>query len=155
MEQWNKFRPFRKNDLAAVWKTLRPEDLREFEALNLANPALIEHYILSSGKRMQTWDSELGPLAVLGITPDAEPGVGCVWAIASTLAVPRWRFAVRETEPQLKRLGRGYRLLYNFKDARNTAQIHWLRRLGFTFFHREENFGGSNLPFLQFARIVK
>lgn len=152
---WNKFRPFRRSDLAKVWKNMREEDLREFEAFSFSDFDLVEHYILSAAKRMQTWDSDLGPLAIVGVTPDENLGVGCVWAIASKDATPRWRFAVRETNQQLKRLGRGYYILHNFKDARNTAHIQWLRRLGFTFFHEEKNFGGSGLPFLQFARIVK
>lgn len=155
MNQWNRFRPYYKGDLVKVWRSLRPEDLREYEAVRLTDPELIEAYILSSNPRLSVWECEEGPVAILGVSPLVEVGVGGVWAIASTLAESRWRFAVRHTSECLATLSEGYRLLSNYKDTRNTQQIKWLHRLGFTFFRTEENFMGSGAPFHQFVRIVK
>ena len=155
MSDWNRFRPYRKGDLPKVWASLRQEDFREYSAIDFTDPALIETYLRGAARRMQTWDSDIGPLCVLGVTPDNDPGVGHIWAIASEHARPRWRFAVRETDRQLKRLGRGYSLLTNHKDTRNKGQIEWLRRLGFTFFRTDADFMGSGIPFHQFVRIVK
>ena len=155
MTEWNRFRPYRKGDLPAVWQSLRQEDYREYAAVKFSDPALVETYLRGAARRVQTWDSDRGPLCVLGVTPDVDPKVGHIWAIASEHAAPRWRFAARETERQLKRLGKGYSLLTNHKDTRNTHQIAWLRRLGFTFFRTDADFMNSGLPFHQFVRIVK
>lgn len=155
MDKWNRFRPYRKGDIPRLWGTLRSEDLREYEAVGFADPALVETYLRGAARRVQTWDSDEGPMCVLGVTPDADPQVGYIWAIASSKAISRWRFAVRHTGPQLARLGRGYLLLTNFKDVRNVDQIKWLRSLDFTFFATDPDYMGGGHPFHQFARPVK
>lgn len=152
--QWNRFRPYRRGDLPTIWRSLRPEDYREFSAFGLTDPLMLEEFILTSSLRVTCWDTESGPVALYGVTPDQEPGVGHIWAVASTAAQPRWRFAVRNTEGCLKVLGEGFLLLTNVKDSRNTTQINWLRHLGFTFFRTEEDFCGTGVPFHQFVRIV-
>lgn len=152
---FNRYRPHRRGDLATIWKSLRPEDAREFATVGMTDPTLIEDIVLFGGGRFLTWETEVGPVAILGVSHSAEPDVGIVWAVASTAAVPRWRWAVRNTEGALKRLSKGKRLLTNYKDARNVQQINWLAKIGFVFFRLEENYAGSGQAFLQFARIVK
>lgn len=155
MKTWNRFRPYRRGDLLKVWRDLRPEDLREYHTVGLTDPQLIEDYLMVAGRRLQTWDTESGPMCILGVTPWETPEVGLIWAVATEATRPRWRFAVRNTDRILRDLGKGYLLLSNFKDTRNTQQINWLRRLGFVFFRTEENFGGCGYPFHQFVRIVQ
>lgn len=152
---WNRFREYRKGDLQAVWRDLREEDLREYAVISFTDVDVIETYIMQFSRGLQTWDSDQGPLAVLGVTPDAEPEAGCIWAVAANKASSRWRFAVRETPTQLDRLGAGFKVLTNFKDTRNVQQIRWLRRLGFIFIRTEPDFAGSGIPFHQFVRIVQ
>jgi hypothetical protein len=155
MTQWNKFRPYQRGDVLKVWRDLRPEDLREYRTMGMDDPVIVEDFILGIRQKLTTWDTERGPVAVLGVTPGETPEVGCIWAIASHHALPRWRFAVRNTEGALRWLSEGYLLLSNYKDARNTQQINWLRRLGFVFIRTDENYGGSGSPFHQFVRIVQ
>jgi hypothetical protein len=155
MTQWNAFRPYLMGDLQQVWSRLRDDDYREYAAINFTDPDLIEAFLLTPEQQVFTWETEKGPVAILGAGPTGVEGVGAVWAVASQDALPRWRFAVKNTELCLKRLGQGYRVLTNFKDARNTQQIAWLRRLGFVFFKTEDNFLNTQLPFHQFMRIVK
>jgi hypothetical protein len=152
--QINRFRPYEPGDLCTVWENLRLEDKQEFDVVGLSNPAELEVYITTASLRLTTWETEGGPVAVLGVTPGDVRGVGQIWAIASTFAEPRWRFAVRHTPALLDHLGQGFNLLSNFKDSRNTRQINWLRRLGFTFFRSDVDFCGTGLTFHQFVRIV-
>jgi hypothetical protein len=150
----NEFRAYRRGDLLAVAETLRPEDAREFAAVGLTIDETLEDYLEVAGGRLLTWDTEDGPVAVLGVTPSEDWREGTVWAVASTRAEARWRFAVRHTEAVLKRLSEGHLVLSNFKDARNTKQIAWLRRLGFVFLRKVEDFQGSGHAFYQFTRIA-
>lgn len=151
----NQFRPYRQGDLVQVWNALRADDLREFQAVGVTNPATIESYLNANAIRVTTWETEGGPVAVLGVTPSHDPMVGLVWAVASTDAYPRWRFAVRHTEQCLAQLGQGFRLLANYKDSRNHQQIQWLKRVGFTFICTHANHEGTGVAFHEFVRIVK
>lgn len=155
MTTWNRFRPYQPGDTLKVWRDLRYEDFREYATLGIQDPTMVEDFILGTRQKLTTWDTERGPVAVLGVTQGEHPEVGCIWAIASHHARPRWRFAVRHTERVLKEMSEGYRLLSNFKDARNTEQINWLRRLGFVFIRTDADYGGSGAPFHQFVRIVQ
>lgn len=150
----NHFRPYQKGDLARVWADLRPEDYREYAAVGATDHDLLEGYLMLESQRVQTWDTEDGPVLIFGVTPSWEPGVGLIWAIATPAAEARWRFIARHTNKILSQLGEGYLVLSNYKDARNTRQINWLRRLGFTFIRRLSGFGGGPHDFLEFVRIV-
>jgi hypothetical protein len=150
---WDSFRPYRQGDLGRVWACLREEDLRELSAGGLTDPVALEDALTPMGAKMLTWDTNDGPVAVLGVTPSGDPLVGLVWAVASDLARPRWRFAVRETEGALEWLAADYSVLANFKDARNINQIKWLQRVGFTFIARHA--GENGLTYLEFLRIMK
>lgn len=153
--QRNFFRPYQVGDLPMIWPDLRPDDLREYVTVGAGDPRLVEQYLLGHTKRVTTWDTEAGPVAVLGVTPAPDPFVGLVWAVASTHATDRWRFAVRNTQACLDRLGKGFLVLANFKDSRNTQQINWLRKVGFTFINTHENFEGTGVAFHEFVRIVR
>lgn len=153
--QTNVFRPYRLGDLPNIWRDLRADDLREYAAVGVEDPLVIEAYLMGYSDRVTTWDTESGPVAVLGVTPSWDTDIGLVWAVASTLAVPRWRFAARNTTGCLDRLGQGFMLLTNFKDSRNKQQINWLKRVGFTFINTHENFEGTGVAFHEFVRIVK
>lgn len=119
----------------------------------MTDPVVLEDALTPMGARMLTWDTEAGPVAVLGVTPSGFRTVGLVWAVASDLARPRWRFAVRETEGALRWLSRDHSVLANFKDDRNINQINWLKRVGFTFIAKHT--GENGLTYLEFVRIMK
>lgn len=149
----DRFRPYRQGDLSRVWEDLREEDLRELSAGGMTDPQVLEDAITPMGARMLTWDTDRGPVSILGVTPSGDPRVGLVWAVASDHARPRWRFAVRKTEGALKWLARDHSVLANFKDDRNINQINWLKRVGFTFIARHT--GENGLTYLEFVRIMK
>lgn len=149
---WDTFRPYQAGDLSRVWGTLRPADLSELSGGGLTDPSLIEEQLQRAGSKVFSWDTEQGPVAILGVTPTDNPNAGLVWAIASTQAEPRWRFAARHTEEVLQMLSEDYTVLGNYKDSRNTSQINWLRKVGFTFIAKYR-FG--DLDYLEFVRIMK
>lgn len=146
------FRDYRQGDLQRVWQDVRPEDKREFRAAGMTNVDMLEGVLAHQTKRISTWVTESGPVAVLGVTKTDNPAVGLVWSIASQRALPRWRFAVRNTGPILDELGEGFRVLSNFKDSRNKQQIDWLRRVGFTFIKQHDV---GPVSWLEFVRIVQ
>lgn len=154
--QTNTFRPYRRGDLKLLWKTLRAEDREELALVGLTTPALMEALVVPTSSSLLTWDSDAGPLAVLGAAPaDDDPTFGYIWAIASTKAARRWRTAARHTEALLARLSQGYTTIGNLKPAGGTAQhIAWLRRLGFSFLKEEVRLGGGATSFHHFVRIV-
>lgn len=150
---WDSFRPYRQGDLSRVWADLREEDLRELSDGFVPDPEALEEALTPMGARMLTWDTDEGPVAICGVTPSGSREVGLVWCIASDRARPRWRFAVRETEGLLMWLSRDHSVLANFKDTRNTQQINWLKRVGFTFIARHQGVTGQT--YLEFVRIMK
>jgi hypothetical protein len=150
--QWDIFRLYRKGDLRSIWGDLRAEDRQELETGGIINPDVVEEAMLPLTSKLLTWDTEVGPVAVLGVTRLDNPHAGLVWAIASNKAKPRWRFAVRNTEDLLREMGQGYHVLSNYKDARNTQQINWLKKLGFVFINTVDVDGQA---FHEFVRIVK
>lgn len=150
---WNVFRPHAQGDLCRVWGTLSFEDLRELSSFGSVTPEEIEKALEMDGAQVLTWDTEDGPVAVCGVTPGEYPGSAVVWLIPGSGAHKRWRWGVRHTEEVLLSLSKDYAVLYNIKDARNTKQIAWLKRLGFTFLNQ---FVAENgLPYIEFSRIMK
>ena len=91
----NTFRRFRRGDLQAFWKDLRPEDLRELSVLNMTDPVMIEDLVTAMGQKLFVWVTERGPVAVFGVSPSGDPDVGHIWALASREAQRRWRFISR------------------------------------------------------------
>ena len=151
--KWDKIRPYTKGDLAYIWENLREDDWVELNAAGELYPDAVEALVLPQAAQILTWDTEGGPVAVLGVTRLDDPAVGLIWAIASVHAQPRWRFAVKNTASLLDILGEGFTVLGNFKDSRNKAQIEWLKKLGFVFIqeHPVEN----DVTYLEFVRINK
>lgn len=149
---WNAFRPYRPGDLGHVWADLRDDDLRELTTGGFVSPDTLEGMMLLEAAKVRTWTTEGGPVAVLGVTRTENPDVGLVWAVASRLAVPRWRFAVRHTEAVLNDLGEGFGVLANYKDSRNIHQINWLKKVGFTFIN---SYPTEAATYLEFVRIMK
>lgn len=60
---------------------------------------------------------------------------------------------LRRTPEQFSILHRGYPVLFNYVDERNTASIRWLRWAGAKFIQRHPEMGVENRPFLEFIHI--
>ncbi len=146
---WDNLRPYAQGDLSRVWVDLRDDDLREVGGYD---PLELEGTLQGMGAKMMTWDTDQGPVSVYGSTPTENPMVGLVWTLTANAAMPRWRFQTRFTEEMLQWCGEGYSVLANFKDARNTMQIKWLKKIGFTFIQHHQMDGQT---YIEFLRIMK
>lgn len=90
------------------------------------------------------------PLALFGLASIAAPeGAAAPWMVGTPALLSKGR--------ALMEIGRAYcvaavqeaALLVNYVDARNTASIRWLQRLGFTL-GQPEPFGVEGRPFIRF-----
>ena len=152
-QSWDSLRPYKAGDIDHVWANLRPEDMRELKGTPAENPAVLEELFASGVCRVFVWDTEVGPVGMMGVTPTEDPDIGVVWAIGSEDCRSRWRFYARQTVELMDELGRGFKVLANFKDSRNIQQIKWLKRIGFTFINNHPVDEDHSL--LEFVRIVK
>lgn len=146
---------YSRGDLGSLWGDLRVEDRRELSVVGLTDPKFLEDACLLEGQMMFTIKYNGKVLAVFGrSTYPPEPDTAIIWLLAGKRSGRHWRYFVRNTNNILSLLGDGYMFFRNVKDFRNKKQIAWLRRLGFHFIEREEDFGGSGLPFIHFVRKV-
>lgn len=150
---WDCLRPYQAGDVGRVWADLRAEDRLELEDTPVQDIQSMEDLVLGDQCRVHVWDSDQGPMGLIGVTRTDEPDVGIVWALATEASRSRMRYFIRQTPAVLDDLGQGFRVLANFKDSRNKQQISWLRRVGFTFINRHPVDETHSL--LEFVRIVK
>lgn len=94
------------------------------------------------------------PAAIFGIVPTL-PGVGLIWMVATNQFHRLHRQFLRECREGILEYGRGYKVLYNFTDARNEVHHRWIKWAGFTFLQRHEHMGVEKRPFYEFARIME
>lgn len=146
-------RAFEAGDLAYVMKRLRPADALELATVGLLDGDATERHLGGGYADILTWTHDGAVMGCLGVTPTADPLVGCVWSLFANEATPHWRFMARNTPRLLRHLSRNHGILMNVKDARNVDHIAWLQRIGFTFLERHENFVGTGKTFYTFMRI--
>lgn len=89
-------------------------------------------------------------LAIWGVVgwghPGAPPAGGIVWAITGAAVEQHRRIFWRQSRVAVSVLLRHYPMLFNYVDARYTAALRWVRRLGFEV-QEARPFGVSGLPF--------
>jgi hypothetical protein len=92
------------------------------------------------------------PVALFGRARWGRIGVPWLLAAPGLFTGPALRGFVRHQERELAELSADVDFLTNIADARNTAHIRWLQRLGFTFF-RSIPIGPAGLPFYEFGKL--
>lgn len=95
------------------------------------------------------------PVAIWGTTPTQDPDLGLVWMVATTRFSVLHRQFLRECRRGIDRIGRDYKALYNYTDARNTVHHRWLKWCGFTIIKEHPEFGVEGRPFYEFVRIME
>ena len=94
------------------------------------------------------------PVGMFGVCPVA-PSVGCVWMLAANgIKHIQWQF-LRESRGQIEDLCRGYRLVFNYTDARNHVHHRWIKWAGFTIIKEHPEWGHEKRPFYEFIRITE
>ncbi len=77
----------------------------------------------------------------------------CVWMMSSPSLLKIKNEFIRKTPEYLGMFHRQYPLLWNLVDARNEVHVRWLKRTGFVFLKRHDNFGPEQRTFFEFVRI--
>lgn len=134
-------------------RRLRASDLRELQASTDEEPL----DILLSAIRISdvAWAAERnGHCQVLfGVAPIIPEAMGSIWLLASD-DIYKWRKDfMRLSREYVARMHRGYPVLTNFVDDRNTASQAWLRRLGFQSGKHDPHYGVERRPFTQFTSV--
>ena len=117
-------------DALAVIANIREEDRREIEGLGHAPLALI--WCVENSAHATAFFNRDGEIAgVAGVVDDDRPGVGQVWMICTPAVQKVPVTFVRESRKWLERVGRDYKLLWNYMDSRNTLHHRLVKLLGF------------------------
>lgn len=146
-------------DVKFISDTMREADVAEVKAFSGSTP----EEALSNGLESRSYGGIckticLGngvPVGMYGVVPSDEPGVGIVWMLASKHIKQLHRELVKQSRPRIDELCQGYRLVFNFTDARNHVHHRWIKWSGFTILKKHEAIGVEERPFLEFARIVE
>lgn len=147
------------SDVGFIASTMREADVAEVLASsgNTPEEALSNGLSLrSSGGRCLTICLGNGyPVGMYGVVPSVHPEVGIVWMLASDHIQPLHRALLRESRQRIDELCQGYKLVFNFTDARNHTHHRWIKWSGFTIIKKHEAFGREQRPFLEFVRLVE
>lgn len=139
----------RDGDLVA--KNIRVEDLREVEGLGL-NRSSIPFSVLISDPAVAFFNKEHEICGVAGITPDHKSlDAGLIWMICTPALQKNPHTFVKEARRWLSEQ-RGYSLLWNIADSRNTLHLKLLKLLGFKAI-REVPVGPNNLPYIEIVKL--
>ena len=150
--QTNTLRRATEIDLTEVVCRLRREDENEFAALGVDDllPAMLRAFPLCG--EVWAWDTEGGPIAILGVTPGDDPNIGHPWLIAT----PEMDHAGGARRPAWGRscfdmIGSRYQTLFHLKWAGNRRHLAWLQRLGFRL-GAEHTIPLTGQPFVEITR---
>ena len=146
-------------DLPILSADLRAADIAEIKAFSGNTPegaiAGALNTLDSGGRALVACLPNGIPAAIFGVAPSVKPGVGIVWMVATNQFQSLSRQFLREGREALMDLCEGYRLIFNFTDARNSVHHRWIKWMGFTIIKRHEALGHAGLPFLEFVKIME
>lgn len=149
-------RPSRLEDVPVIANDMRSADVAEVLAYSGRTPEVALtgglQYPRSVTKTICLADG--APVGMYGICPFG-PGIGAVWMLATNGIQAVHRQFLKESRREIDKLCKGYRLVFNFTDARNHVHHRWIKWAGFTIIKRHEEFGLEKRPFLEFVRITE
>lgn len=147
-------RPARWDDIPTLAENMRAADVAEIKAASGLSAEEALQIGVRSGALVGCRPDDT-PVMIYGVIPGHTPDVGAVWMLATDGLLEFSRQFLRESREAVAKLCEGYRLVYNFTDARNTAHHRWIKWAGFTIIKRHEEFGVEKRPFLEFVRITE
>lgn len=147
-------RPARWEDVPTLAATMRAADIAEVKATSGSTPSEALKVGIENGETYVGCRPDDTPFLIYGVVPVA-PGVGAIWMLATDDLHLYARQFLRECRWRIDELCRGYILIFNFTDARNTVHHKWIKWAGFTIIKRHEEFGVEKRPFLEFAKITE
>ena len=146
-------------DINPVASNMRSADRAEVFAASGSTPekALREGLLATvfGARTMAICLDDGTPVSLFGVAPSGQPDVGVVWLLATDDLKQIQTQFIRECPRYIAEISRGYRVVYNLTDARNTLHHRWLRWCGFTILKRHETFGPEGRPFLELCKITE
>jgi len=143
-------------DVDVIVRDLRTADLAEIQASSGISPELSLRLGILNGEARVACDGDGLPVAIFGVVPlHTDPTVGVVWMVATNQFQKLHRQFLREGREELADLCNGYKLVFNYTDARNKVHHRWIKWVGFTIIKRHEEHGHEGRPFLEFVRITE
>lgn len=136
-------------DCFELARNLRPEDLREVEGLG--HPRFAIPLSLGFSETSISFFSKDGKLAgVAGIARQSDD-IGVIWMLC-TPEVQKYPLTfVKEAKGWVDSI-KGYKLLWNIVDQRNTIHLKLLKHLGFRAI-KQRNLGPQFLPYLEIVKL--
>lgn len=146
------FRPASLRAIAMLERDLRPADVAELDAAQgrPIGDVVVESY-MQSPEVWAWWSDDDELIAVFGYVPLGPilTTMAAPWMLGTPLVERHAGALIRSTRHYVAAWRERYPLLVNFVDARNTASIRYLRRVGFTL-DEPAPFGAAGLPFHRF-----
>lgn len=142
-------------DIDYVAANMREADREEIYAAcgsRDAREALIQSVILSSECYASVARNDEKPVDIFGVVPvSLLEGRGRPWMLGTDRVSEFPSTLVKDARRYVRRMLAVYSHLENHVDARNTASVRWLARLGFTI-HPATPFGPFGMPFHRFEK---
>lgn len=147
-------RNVREGDLEFLSNNLRAADVAEIKAMSGHGPykALVDGWVAGKTKVICLEDGT--PCGIFGVVPYSFR-FGIIWMVATERLKEISKQFIRECQREIREIGKGYDLLFNYTDCRNTVHHRWLKWCGFTFIKRHEDMGVEKRPFYEFVRIME
>jgi len=86
-------------------------------------------------------------VGMFGSVPTLDRDYGVAWLLSSDELFNYKKEFVTQSPEWVSQMGKGYKYLFNYVDARNEKSMKWLRYLGFKTIKREEQYGKGKIPF--------
>lgn len=113
-------------------ENIRPEDVKEMEALGLGVQEAVTKSLNNSVTAWTGWvDDQVVCMFGVGIGQDYNTGLP--WMFGSTLVDRYEKIFLRRCKPYVDKMLIFFPMLVNFVDCRNVRAVKWLKWLGFTF----------------------
>ncbi len=149
-------RPSTEADAIDLAPRLREADIQECAAMSGNDPLVsLLHGVREGTETLSIMGDDDEVIGMFGIhhMPDLGPGQATVWMMSSPSLIKIKNEFIRQTGDFLRLFHRQYPLLWNLVDARNVLHLAWLKRTGFSFINRYDNFGPEKRTFYEFVRI--
>ena len=125
-------------------------DAQEVKASDNATPleALIYPLTKTQGRNYTGLGIDGMPICMFGTHPSEMEGYGVIWFLGSDELKKHKYLVVKMCLEIIPELTKGYKVLYNFVDARHTQARKWLKLLGFQETYKVQSWGYSQIPFI-------
>lgn len=147
-----------KDAVAYIAENLREADREELRA-SLGPEWGVEEALRTSWlSSRQAWlivDETQLPVAITGVAPHFIEGLGVAWMMGTEGITKAGRDFSRKTRWMVEQLHKaGFKVLFNYVDARNELAMRWLEWAGFKITGADPRHGPEQRLFLEFTKVA-